>query len=68
MTFRVLVEKFPETKFMDEPPIEEKLRVSAQGYYRLVVARPTPARRFKSQGESSRLTIAPTAPSFEEKA
>ena len=37
-------------------------------YSRLVVARPKPARRFTNQGKSSRPTVAPTAPNFEEKA
>ena len=37
---RVLVEKFSEAKFMDDPPTEEELRFLAQEYSRLMVARP----------------------------
>ena len=65
---RVLVEKFPEGKFLDEPPTEEELRFLAQEYSRLMVARPKPTRRLNNQGESSRPPVAPTAPSFEDKA
>ena len=65
---RVLVEKFSEAKFMDDPPTEEELRFLAQEYSRLMVARPKPARRFNNQSESSRPPVAPTAPSFEDKA